>query len=136
MNLSGLCTVITVGSHRAEDADLKILITDSSLLTMNGLSHVTPSLPAVANQFLGLSEALVLSSGVGEGTTGIFKPGDTLVVLNKTDLLDSAAREIRELVQTRCEGAEVCAMSCKTREGVDTFMGQLGRMLKTMYVNS
>lgn len=141
-----LMKLIVVRTHnyccRAEDADLKILIADSSLLMdnmTNNLHHMTPSLPSMASRFLGLRDgsARKLQHNWSKGTAGIFKPDETLVVLNKTDLIDAAeGRELfslqRELLRTKCEGAEVCSMSCKTGEGVDIFMGHLEKMLRTM----
>lgn len=122
-------------SCRAEDADLKILIIDSSLLMdMMNLHQTTPSLPSMASQFLAQRDGSMLQHNCCNETTGIFRPDDTIVVLNKTDLMREREQFglQRELLQTRCEGTEVCAMSCKTGEGVDVFMGHLEKMLRTM----
>lgn len=133
--------MIYADPYRAEDADLKILIADSSLLVgaVRSLQHFTPSLPAMADRFLELDDvsAQTLHHNWSEGATGVFTPQDTLVVLNKTDLLDSSeGREPfgmeREFLQTMCEGADVCAMSCKTGEGVERFMGHFEKMLRIM----
>lgn len=96
------------------------------------------SLPAMAYYFLGLDNPTPMNrDSWSEGITDIFKPDDTLVVLNKLDLLQSAEPGYLEVdvLQSKCEGAAMCVMSCKTGEGVDVFMGQLEKMLKKMYAN-
>lgn len=116
---------------------MKILIVDSSLMLESLLcSQESPSLPAMARHVLGQD----LTGSWSEGTTQVFTAQDTLVVMNKTDLIQPASEggvlghlEV-DVLRRRCEDAEVCSMSCKTGEGVDIFMTCLERMLKKMYI--
>ena len=120
---------------RAENADLKILIADSSLMVEDILQQKA-SLPAMAHRFLNLEDS-VTQSFKEILATDTFKPEDTLVVLNKVDLIPSEEGVTclkREKLQEKCEGAEVCTISCKTGQGVDLFMGHLQNILKTMSV--
>lgn len=127
-------------SNRAENADLKILITDSSIHhkflsdQCHVTRHMTPSLQAMTQQFLALDESD--QSLQSEEAAGIFKADDTLVVLNKIDLVQgNVPSSFRaEGLQEMCEGAQVCVMSCKTGDGVDVFMGHLEKMLTRMYI--
>jgi GTPase involved in cell partitioning and DNA repair len=106
---------------------LKVLVGDVTLLTdMMDITVNTPSLPSLANHLL----RLVNSTDRYEGT---FTPSNTLVVLNKTDLMDEEKRQqVWEIFQSRCGGAGVCAMSCKTGDGVEVFMEHLEGMLRIM----
>ena len=71
------------------------------------------------------------------GATDIFKSQDTLIVLNKVDLVALEEGGVpksfdAEGLHRRCGGAEVCVMSCKTGEGVELFMKCLEKKLKIM----
>ncbi len=132
--------------HRAEYADLKILIADSSLLDdfLSGKHNITQSLPATARYLLGLDSSTPLphtQDSWSRVAMDVFNPQDTLIVLNKVDLLESADGPVPDRFDTkrlheRCGGAEVCTMSCKTGKGVDLFMKSMEDMLRIMYVCS
>ena len=89
------------------------------------------SLSVVAHHLLESSQS-PLSPDIG--ATNIFRSDDTLVVLNKIDLLESACNS--SCFDVKCEGAKVCTISCKTGGGIDQFMIHLKNMLKKMYVNT
>lgn len=98
---------------------------------------MTPSLQAMTQQFLALDESD--QSLQSEEASGIFKADDTLVVLNKIDLVQTVEGNVpssfrADGLQEMCEGAQVCVMSCKTGDGVDVFMGHLEKMLTRMYI--
>lgn len=105
-----------------------------------GIGGQRPSVPRVG-QILDTqlpSTTPLDSHKLFEGATRVFKPDDTLVVLNKTDLLEERGHVWGDVdvgvFRERCEGARVCAMSCKTGDGVGVFMEELGELLKMMYV--
>ena len=137
-------TVAFLFFHRAETSDLKILISDISTVPVQALQALqglaTPrdlSLPEVAQHLLALSD---VNEEWSSGATDVFTPDDTLVVLNKVDLISSSEHargtipEGNEELWRQCKevGTAVCYMSCKTGEGVDNFMTSLGEMLKNM----
>lgn len=96
----------------------------------------------MAGQLLGLNTNQISSTvhstaeNWSEGATGVFRAEDTLVVLNKVDLIKCEQGTLNfdmDVLRSKCEGAEVCGISCKTREGVDQFMKCMEKILKTMY---
>ena len=104
---------------------------------MEDIRRQKASLSAMARRFLNLEDSITQSLKYNKETlaTGTFKPEDTLVVLNKVDLIkpeEGGTYLERKMLQEKCEGAEVCTISCKTNEGVDLFMGHLQNILKTM----
>lgn len=125
---------------RAESADLKILIGDLSLLSNNILTSnflLKPELKPshFAKMFLEPRFEFSCNSSqersLLDSATSVFGMEDTLVVLNKTDLLSS--HEGKELEAfSREDGLKVCYLSCKTNDGMDAFMQQLKDMLKDM----
>ena len=68
-----------------------------------------------------------------------FGSDDTLVVMNKVDLVQASDHRNslnvldEGMLARQCEGAHVCHISCKTGEGVDSFMRKLEGKLKKMY---
>lgn len=120
---------------------MKILIADVSAISDLEASvyrHVLRSLPDMAKHLLFLSfqrDSSEDSDNWSNEATEIFRPNNTIVVMNKVDLVnpsDSLPPLAGEIMQTHHEGAEICYMSCKTREGVDHFMKELKGMLKKM----
>lgn len=125
--------------YRAQTSDLKILIADvSSLSNLEesiSTTIISPSLPNISKHLLRLTEDS--DSNWCDGAIEVFRPDDTLVVMNKVDLVESSEHINtldRELLRRQCEGAKVCHMSCKTGEGVDHFMRELELKLKKMCV--
>lgn len=108
--------------YRAESADLKILIADSSLLS---LSFVRDSIHTQTTP-TELARHLLHPHSLGEA---VFNEDDTIVVLNKTDLLSHDLG-----LQYSGNGLKVCPLSCKTEEGVGGFLGQLKSILEKMSV--
>ena len=91
---------------------------------------MAPSLSAVAGQLLGVVGS---SDCWSEGASDMFTPDSTLVALNKKDLIEEeVGQQMREVVRNNCGGAEICLMSCKTGDGMETFMGHLVEMLRSM----
>ena len=123
---------------------MKILIADTTLLDdklYSKQSHKTQPLPEAAHHLLGLnkpklypSSSTHVHSNWSRTATSVFKPQDTLVVLNKVDLVKSVELEGLggDMLRGRCGGADVCVMSCKTGDGVDMFMKSLENMLRMM----
>ena len=75
---------------------------------------------------------LSLSAGDSDGAGSVFNMEDTLVVLNKTDLLPpDLLREWRTSCEERGE-MKLCWLSCKTEDGVKEFMLQLRHTLEQM----
>jgi len=125
--------------YRALTSDLKILISDISTVPANTLSALfTPtnsvSLPDIVTHLLHLNDSTHAWSGEA---TRAFAPSDTIVLLNKTDLIGFSGH-VRH--QPPAENGETqasihCAhVSCKTGEGIGDFMSALGEMLKSMCV--
>ena len=77
-------------------------------------------------------------TGWSEEASGVLGTEDTLLVLNKLDLVGRREEEEVgvEVLRSWCEGVELCSMSCKTGEGVEVFMSSLARMLEKMYVGT
>ena len=72
-----------------------------------------------------------VSSTPGESsiTTDVFDRESTVIVMNKTDLLQPEAVERhRDVV----DGVPVCWMSCKTGKGLDEFMDTMKKVLEQM----
>ena len=120
---------------------MKILIADSSLLSTEFITdqliypHTLTSdlVRVLLTTGDGDHTHLSQSAGDSDGTSSVFNMEDTLVVLNKTDLLPpNLLREWR----TSCEegGGEMklCWLSCKTEDGVKEFMLQLRDTLEQM----
>lgn len=60
--------------------------------------------------------------------TEVFDRDSTIIVMNKTDLLPPKVVERNVEV----ENVPVCWISCKTGEGVDTFMDTMKKLLEQM----
>ncbi len=124
---------------RTETADLKILISDISTVPPHILSSLTIhsdsiKLADIAKHLLSLSDS---ATDWTQRTTSAFKQEDTLVVLNKVDLVHPSqeAKATEEIEQWRLQKEErvpVNCISCKTCEGVDDFMSTLGKKLGSM----
>ena len=69
-----------------------------------------------------------------EGSTQVFRQHDTLVVLNKSDLFPHEVSPVltAAMLRERWGGLEACSMSCKTGDGVDSFMACMQRILQKM----
>ncbi len=59
----------------------------------------------------------------------IFNDDDTLVVLNKTDLV---SHDLGNVCSSSGGGLKLCPLSCKTEEGVEEFLQQLKNILEKM----
>ena len=124
--------VINFVSDRAESADLKVLIADSSLHP-NFLVHPTDS-PTDYSNLQSLSKRL-LCHGDGSNTQGlsdlaakVFDRDGTIIVMNKTDLLPPELTDRHMEV----EKVPICWMSCKTGNGVNEFMDRMKQLLEQM----
>lgn len=126
-----MCHDYCLCTCRSETSDLKILIADSSLHVkkLNNTSWQSLPVPDIAKEFLGLNTDA--ESDWVYKATRVFNPGDTIIVLNKTDLLLSCETTSAD---SKCisEEVPVCWISCKTGEGIDQFMEQLKSLLEAM----
>ena len=127
-------------TNRSETADLKILIADSSLFaeSLNTTSlWQNKTLPDISKQLLELlaSNTATTSEWIDKAV-GVFMPSDTIVVMNKVDLLPSLREELNAGVYGNkthvADEIPICWMSCKTGEGVEQFMQQFKSLLETM----
>ena len=71
------------------------------------------------------------NSSLTDSATSVFNVDDTIVVFNKIDLL---SEEYMSDIKMDCEkvGMKICWVSCKTSDGVETFMHQMKDMLRDM----
>ena len=71
------------------------------------------------------------NSSLTDSATSVFNVDDTIVVFNKIDLL---SEEYMSDVKIGCEklGMKISWVSCKTSDGVETFMHQMKDMLRDM----
>lgn len=111
---------------RAESADLKILIADSSL-------HVdclgtNSDLQSFSKQLLSHKDNSRLQ-GFSELATDMFDKDSTIIVMNKTDLLPPELLTDRQAV---IESMPLCWISCKTGDGVEAFMDSMKLLLEKM----
>ena len=130
-------------TNRSETADLKILIADSSLFAESLIYINTTSLwqnktlPDISKQLLELlaSNTATTSEWIDKAV-GVFMPSDTIVVMNKVDLLPSLRDELNAAVYGNkthvADEIPICWMSCKTGEGVEQFMQQFKSLLEIM----
>ena len=115
---------------RAESADLKILIADSSLH-----SDILYHPPTKSADLQSLSKILLgqgtgaSSLGLTEQATDVFDRDSTIIVMNKTDLLEVESMQRH----TELDGVPVCWISCKTGDGVETFMDTMKLLLQKLY---
>ena len=108
---------------------MKILIADqSNLETCVPIKMDLPNLPILAKHLLHLQTSD--SNWCGDANT-VFRNDDTIVVMNKLDLVKVLDRD---MLRRESDGAVFCHISCKTGEGVDHFLRALERMLHKMYV--
>jgi 50S ribosomal subunit-associated GTPase HflX len=106
---------------------LKILIADSSL-HVDSLD-ANSDLQSFSRQLLSHRDDNSRTRNFSElGATDVFDRDSTIVVMNKTDLLPSESTDRR----AELENVPICWMSCKTGDGVDTFMDSMKRLLETM----
>lgn len=115
---------------RAESADLKILIADSSL-HVDSLD-TNSDLQSFSKQLLSHCDSTSRTTqGLLElkAKMDVFDKDSTIIVMNKTDLLPLGLTERRaEMI----DGVPLCWVSCKTGDGVDDFMSSMKQLLEKM----
>ncbi len=111
---------------RAENADLKILIADSSLLSSQLIND------HLCNPDTTPSDLAQLFLHPHNPAENVFNDHDTIVVLNKADLLSDG--DVKQWHASISEESKIklCWMSCKTEEGVEGFLQQLKSILEKM----
>ena len=113
---------------RAESADLKILIADSSLHV--GSLDANSDLQSFSRQLLNHKDnKSSRPQGLSElKATDVFDREGTIVVMNKTDLLPPGLTDRRAEI----ENVPLCWISCKTGDGVEAFMDRMKQLLEKM----
>lgn len=95
------------------------------------------TLPDIAQQLLRLHTPSTASNNdCVYNATGVFSPSDTIVVMNKIDLLslsgeDPSTTDCRHVTHV-AGGTPFCWISCKTGEGVQQFMEQFKDVLEIL----
>ena len=105
---------------------MKILIADSSLhidsLGMNS------DLQSFSKQLLSHKDNS-RTQGFSELATDAFDEDSTIIVMNKADLLPPELLTDR---QAEIESVPLCWISCKTGDGVESFMDRMKQLLEKM----
>ena len=111
---------------RAENADLKILIADSSLLSSRVIND------HLCNPDTTPSDLAQLFLHPHNPAENVFNNHDTIVVLNKADLLSEGIVKQWQASISGESRIKMCWLSCKTEEGVEGFLQQLKSILEKM----